>query len=239
MTAFVLVHGAWHAAWAWEDVVPLLPGHVEAVDLPGHGADATPVAGCTLDAYAARAVEALERARDATGGPALLVGHSLGGVTLAAASEARPDLVRAAVYLCAYMPADGESAYGLARQDAASEVTSDTCVMRADEGLLELDPDRIRDALYDGAPTAAADRAVARLQPEPLAPMGTSVRLTPERHGRVPRVYVACTRDRIVTPAAQRAMVAAQPCRTIELDAGHSPALSHPRELAAVLASLA
>lgn len=239
MAAFVLVHGAWHAAWAWEELVPLLPGYVEAVDLPGHGAAAAPVAGCTLEAYAARAVEALERAQAAGGGPALLVGHSLGGVTVAAASEARPDLVAAAVYLCAYMPRHGESAYGLARQDPGSAVTPETCVMRRDEGLLELLPERIRDAMYEGCDAGVADCAAARLQPEPLGPMGTVVHLTAERHGTVPRVYVVCASDRIVTPAAQRAMVAAQPCRVVELPAGHSPALSHPRELAAVLASLA
>ena len=236
--SFVLVHGAWHGAWAWEEVVPLLPGHVEALDLPGHGADATPVAGCTLDAYCARAVEALERARAASGGPALLVGHSLGGMTVAAACEARPDLVRAAVYLCAYMPRDGESGYGLARQDKASAITPETCLLRPDDGLLDIVPERIRDAMYDGAPPAAVDRAVARLCSEPLAPIGTPVALTAERHGGVPRVYVHCLHDRIITPALQRQLAAAQPCLELELAAGHSPALSRPRELTALLASL-
>ena len=92
LTAFVLVHGAWHGAWCWDELAPLLGGHVEAVDLPGHGADTTPVAGCTLDAYVARVVEALERAPE----PAVLVGHSLGGITVAQAAERRPDEVLAA-----------------------------------------------------------------------------------------------------------------------------------------------
>ena len=30
--AVVLVHGAWHGAWAWELLAPLLSGHVEAVE---------------------------------------------------------------------------------------------------------------------------------------------------------------------------------------------------------------
>lgn len=232
MTAFVLVHGAWHGGWCWDELVPLLPGHVEAVDLPGHGPDTTPVAGCTLDAYVARVVEALERAPE----PAVLVGHSLGGITVAQAAEQRPDLVRAAVFLAAYMPRDGESAYGLARLDTASEVTPDCCVMRADEGLLDLLPERIRGALYDGCPEALADAAVARLCPEPLQPMGTPVTLTAEHFGSVERVYALCLRDRIVTPTQQRQLVAAQPCRVVELDAGHSPFLSIPGELAATLA---
>jgi len=38
---FVLVHGAWHGAWCWNKVVPMLraKGHlVTAVDLPARGA---------------------------------------------------------------------------------------------------------------------------------------------------------------------------------------------------------
>ena len=41
MANFVLVHGAWHGAWCWRDVVPLLAreGHrVHPVTLPGVGA---------------------------------------------------------------------------------------------------------------------------------------------------------------------------------------------------------
>ena len=232
MTAFVLVHGAWHGAWCWDELTPLLGGHVEAVDLPGHGADRTPVAGCTLDAYVARVVEALERAPE----PAVLVGHSLGGITVAQAAERRPDLIRTAVFLAAYMPRHGESAYGLARLDTASEVTRDCCLLRAADGLLDLLPQQIRGAMYDGCPEALADAAVARLCPEPLQPMSTPVTLTAERFGSVERVYALCLRDRILTPARQRAMVVAQPCPVVELDAGHSPFLSSPGELAAALA---
>ena len=212
--------------------MPLLPGHVEAVDLPGHGANTLPVAECTLDAYVARAIEALERAPE----PAVLVGHSLGGITVAQAAEQRPDLVRKAVFLAAYMPRDGESGYGLARLDTASEITPDCCVRRASDGLLDLLPERIRDAMYDGCPEALTDAAVDRLGPEPLQPMGAQVRLTVERFGSVERVYALCLRDRIVTPTLQRQLVAAQPCRVVELDAGHSPFLSIPGELAALLA---
>lgn len=234
MAAFVLVHGAWHGAWCWDELLPLLPGHAEAVDLPGHGADTTPVAGCTLDAYVTRVVEALERVPE----PAVLVGHSLGGISVAQAAERRPDLVRAAVFLAAYMPRDGESGYGLARLDTASAITPECCVMRAGEGLLDLVPERIRGAMYEGCPVELADAAVARLCPEPLKPMSTAVHLTLERFGSVERVYALCLGDRIVTPAFQRRLVEGQPCRSIELATGHSPFLSHAGLLAAALSEI-
>jgi pimeloyl-ACP methyl ester carboxylesterase len=47
----VLVHGAWSDATAWQAVIPALKaqGHeVIAVNLPGHGSDATPFSNITL-----------------------------------------------------------------------------------------------------------------------------------------------------------------------------------------------
>ena len=46
MARLVLVHGAFSGAWCWEPVIPGLEqaGHsVETLDLPGSGADRTPV----------------------------------------------------------------------------------------------------------------------------------------------------------------------------------------------------
>ena len=78
MARIVLVHGAFAGAWCWEPVLPGLraAGHdVEAIDLPGSGEDTTPVAEVSLDAYATRVCEVL-----AGGRPAVLVGHSMGGM---------------------------------------------------------------------------------------------------------------------------------------------------------------
>ena len=76
-----LVHGAFSGAWAWERIAAELShaGHrATAIDLPGGGADETPAAGVTLDAYAARICEALAADPE----PAILAGHSMGGVAV-------------------------------------------------------------------------------------------------------------------------------------------------------------
>jgi alpha-beta hydrolase superfamily lysophospholipase len=64
MARFLLVHGAGGGAWCWERVTPGLraAGHdVQAIDLPGAGADQTPVSEVTLDRYADAICEALNR----------------------------------------------------------------------------------------------------------------------------------------------------------------------------------
>jgi pimeloyl-ACP methyl ester carboxylesterase len=62
LSTLVRIHEAWHGAWCWDRVAPLLEhaGHeVVRFDLPGHGEDRTPAAKVTLEGYTGRIVEAL------------------------------------------------------------------------------------------------------------------------------------------------------------------------------------
>lgn len=89
MAIFVLVPGAWHGSWGFEAVTPLLEraGHTaHALTLTGlrpDDDDAT-VANANLDTHAQDVVSFLDRAQitDAT-----LVGHSYGGMVIAAAAD--------------------------------------------------------------------------------------------------------------------------------------------------------
>ena len=52
MSIYILVHGAYHGAWCYAKIVPLLEaaGHTAiAVDLPGHRDNLVPLADVTLD----------------------------------------------------------------------------------------------------------------------------------------------------------------------------------------------
>jgi pimeloyl-ACP methyl ester carboxylesterase len=92
MAVFVLVHGAWHGAWCWERVLPLLEqrGHrVLAPDLPGMGRDPTPLAAITLDGWARFVVDLVGRQAE----PVILVGHSRGGAVTSQAADRVPDRV--------------------------------------------------------------------------------------------------------------------------------------------------
>ena len=108
MAAFVLIHGAFHGAWCWDKVVPLLEarGHsVWAIDLPGHGADKTPLAEVTMGAHVERVCKAL----DALPEPGILVGHSMGGAVVTQTAEHRPGKIKALVYLSGYLPQNGQT----------------------------------------------------------------------------------------------------------------------------------
>ena len=237
MTTYVLVHGAWHGAWCWHRVVPLLEGaghRVLTPELPGHGRDLTPVHALSLAAYATAIANVLATAGEAV----VLVGHSLGGMVITQAAEAAPDRVHALVYLAAFLPGDGQSLAALAEGDTESLLTLGSLVDPV-AGTVSLDPAGLVPALYADCP--AEDVALARrlVRPEPLAPLSEPVRLGAARAAQIPRVYVECLADRALPLARQRLMQAARPCaRVLAVPAGHSPFFATPEPLVACLTSI-
>lgn len=83
----VLLHGLTNSSRAYDRLTPLLDRFdVTAIDLPGHGSKA--------DRPGLRSVEAIADAVvSEIPGPAIVLGHSLGGCTATAIAERRPDLV--------------------------------------------------------------------------------------------------------------------------------------------------
>jgi len=238
MADFLLIHGAWHGAWCWSKLIPALEalGHrAVAIDLPAQGDDPTPSAETTLALWAGRVVAALE----GFAAPPILVGHSMGGLSMTAAAEAAPARIAALVYLAAFLPQDGDSLFSMAAaHDPARAVLRNQV---APDGITSMPEEAtIVPAFYADCDAADIAYARARFRPLPLRPAIDKIHVTPERFGSVPRAYIECTDDRAIPIENQRQMVAASPCYAVRsLAAGHSPFYSMPDRLASVLAEIA
>jgi hypothetical protein len=155
MSTYLLIHGAWHGGWCWRKVVPLLEakGHkVLAPDLPGHGDDRTATATVTLKSYADRICEIAS----AQTKPVILAGHSMGGVAITQAAENCPKKIGALVYVCAFLPRNGDSLMTWATQDQGSMVNPSTTDQHAD-GTIDFKPEHSREAFFI---ECARDRAI-------------------------------------------------------------------------------
>jgi pimeloyl-ACP methyl ester carboxylesterase len=132
VTTFGLVHGAFHGAWCWELLAAELRtlGHeTVAMDLPCED----PNAG--NQRYAEVVVETL-----ADHGPVVLVGHSLGGLTIPLVAAARP--VERMVFLCAFIPIPGQPFSAQFGDEGNFPPTPEsTWPLRGDDGLMRWPPE--------------------------------------------------------------------------------------------------
>jgi pimeloyl-ACP methyl ester carboxylesterase len=236
----VLVHGAWHGAWCFDRVVPLLRDagiDTIAVDLPGHGDDPAPLGDHPADV--ARVAETL----DALDGDVVLLGHSYGGSVITQAGV-HPS-VRRLVYLCAFALAEGETCASAGTGEPGIDAISHDgrpnlgqAMVHHDDGTTTLTRDGARACLYADADVdaATADWALARLGPQPMSTLLASPSAIAWRS--TPSTYVVCTDDLAVHPDLQRIM--ARRCtEQAEWPVGHSPFANRPELVAALLVDLA
>jgi pimeloyl-ACP methyl ester carboxylesterase len=215
VTTFALVHGGAHGAWCWERVVAELErrGHAAvAVDLPCEDD------GAGAAAYAETVLEALPDE------PVVLVGHSLGGLTVPLVAAGRP--ARRMIFVSALLPVPGKSF-----RDQQQEEEIMYPYVGGKEGL--------RERFYDGCSAEDADRAMGLLRRQSETPFveTTPLRAWPD----VPSSSIVCGADRAVIPAwsvrAARERLGTEPVVLAESD--HSPFLGRPAELTDLLVRLA
>ena len=242
MARIVLVHGAFAGAWCWEPVLPGLraAGHtVDTLDLPGSGEDRTPVAEITLDAYAERVCEVL-----AAGPPAVLVGHSMGGMVITQAAARCPSLVSRLVYVTAFLPWDGMSLIDMTQlPEGAGDQVQANLIVDGDPPVATMAPEAVREALCHCADDEAAAWSASIRGSQPVVPFTNPVALgspDADTFAALPRAYVMCLQDRAIKPALQRRMLETAGCDPVlEIDTDHSVWASRPDELAAALDQLA
>ena len=229
MATFVLVHGAWHGAWCWERLIPELEIRGQrsiAVDLPCDDVTAGNAA------YAECVLAAAAGADDV-----VLVGHSLGGLTVPLVAAARP--VRRLVYLCALLPQPGVSLVDQIEREPEIFVPGfGAGIARDAEGRSYWqDVDAAADALYDACPRQLASWAVARLRPQARMPSVEPCPLA-ELPG-AESVSLFASDDAAIDPDwSRRAARDRLGAAAMELPGDHSPFLGRPAELADVLLSV-
>jgi pimeloyl-ACP methyl ester carboxylesterase len=239
MARFVLVHGAFGGAWCWEPVRDPLEaaGHtVETLDLPGVGDDRTPADRVTLASCAARVCDVLAERPEA----AVLVGHSMGGVVITQAAADCPERIASLIFVCAFMPANGQSLLDLTRlPEGANDMIQANLVLEGDPTVATLSAEAAAEAIYNACTQDQVAWAVARRRPQPPGPFTDPVRIDDAALASIPRSYVFTARDNSIPPELQRRMIREHPCqKVIELDTDHAPYLSATEELVAALVEL-
>ncbi|CCH32083.1 alpha/beta fold hydrolase [Actinosynnema sp. NPDC047251] len=278
---FVFVHGGSSNARAWgplQNELALLGHRSHAVDLPGHGdraggpaayfrqpqdvaalaAAPSPVRGVTLQDNVRHVAGVVRRLAEL--GPVVLVGNSLGGLTISAVANAVPDLLDRVVYLSALCLADPAMLTG--PWDVVDDNLLDAAAARIavpgvrDPGVTRLNwraahADAGLFAELKAAIMADADDHLFRVLLDSLDPDENHSVLEPaavvraDGWGRVPHTYVRLSEDRAITPAVQDFMIRkadevtpGNPFEVRTVAASHVGYFSRPEVFARLLADL-
>lgn len=230
MSTYLLIHGAWHGAWCWEKIVPLLEsaGHrVITIDLPGHGKDQTPISEVSLVVYTDRVVAAIDKLDQEV----ILVGHSMGGIVVSQAAEYRPNRIKSLVYLTAFLLQNGQNMLVIP--------PNPNMLVSKDGRTINVPADKAKQTFYNNCLDEDAAGAVSRLQVQATSPFVTPLSLTQNQFGQVPRYYIEGLRDNAIPIDRQRQMQAASPCKEVfTLDTDHSPFYSTPDQLCNILLNI-
>jgi pimeloyl-ACP methyl ester carboxylesterase len=218
----VLVHGSFIDASSWSKVIPLLQAeglNVVAVQ--------NPLTSLADD------VAATKRAIKSLDGPVVLVGQSWGGVVITEAGL--EDKVAGLVYIAALAPDEGRS---MGELFGAYEAMPGMDHIRLDdEGVFSMTPEGI--ANYFAHDLPAAETAVLNATQVPTAARCADDKVSGAAWKTKPCWYVVTTADRMVNPKLMRDLAKRMKAETVELDAGHAPMLSRPKEIAAVISQAA
>lgn len=206
----VLAHGAWADGSSWAKVITALKAlSVQVLAAP------LPLTSLADD------VAALNRSLDRTQGPIVLAGHAYAGAVIALA---RPERVKALVYITALAPDEGEKVadvfYRRKPHPAAPKLAPDS------NGLIWLPDDAFAAAFAQNA--SAEDRAVLAAVQRPISLSCISVPVGYPLWKDLPSWFLVAEDDRMIVPETQRFMAQRMKAKITAHAVDHTPSVTAP-----------
>jgi pimeloyl-ACP methyl ester carboxylesterase len=214
----VLVHGGFVDGSGWEGVYHALKKDGYTVSIVQN-----PTVTLADDVAVTRRVLAAQN------GPAILVGHSYGGVVITEAGN-DPNVARL-VYIAAFAPDAAESVAALIKDPAPGAPVPP--ILPPQDGYLYLDRDKF-------AASFAADvrPELAEFMADSQVPWGVDAlggTITQPAWKTRPTWYLVATNDKMIPPDAQRAMARRANATTVEVAGSHSVYVSQPEAVASLI----
>lgn len=178
-------------------------------------------------------VAATNAVLDSLDGPAVLVGHSYGGVVITEAGNHRN--VAALAYIAAFAPDAGESVSSLIADPPPGAPLPP--FLPPVNGLLFLDRDKFAASFAADVPAKLAAFMAASQVPAGVDAINAAV--TEPAWRSKPSWYLVAADDHMIPPAAQRAMSQRAKATVTETPGSHAVYVSHPDVAAAVISQAA
>jgi pimeloyl-ACP methyl ester carboxylesterase len=215
----VLAHGAWADGSSWARVITALRAGGARVS-----AAALPLTSLADD------VAALNRSLDRTEGPVVLAGHAYAGAVIALA---RPDRIKALVYVTALAPDEGEKVadvfYRAEPHPQAPKLAPDR------DGLIWLPEVAFGTAFAQNA--SADDRAVLAAVQRPISLNCITVPVGRPLWRDVPSWFLVAEHDRMIVPETQRYMAERMKANIEAHAVDHTPIVTAPKAVVGIISA--
>ena len=223
---FLLIHGAWHGGWVWNEISEILRYQRYSVSTPtltGLGEKKHLLSSkITIETFIEDVVNHIifENLNNI-----ILVGHSFAGSVISGVADRLKDRIQKLIYFDAMILIDGQKPFDI----TPKEIVEQRIELAKKFGNNISIPAPSADAfgVFDIKKSLLLEE---KLTPHPLSAFQSKLVLKNEVGNGIPLSYIFCTKPVYKSLESSREVVRKMKWPIFELNAGHDAMLTHPKE---------
>ena len=223
---FLLIHGAWHGGWVWNEISEILRYQGYSVSTPtltGLGEKKHLLSfKITIDTFIEDIVNHIifENLNNI-----ILVGHSFAGSVISGVADKLKDRIQKLIYFDAVILKDGQKPFDIAPKELVKQRIE--LAKRFGNGISIPAPSADAFGVFDVKKSLLLEE---KLTPHPLSTYQSKLTIKNEIGNGIPLFYIFCNDPVYKSLESSRKVVRKLKWPIFELNAGHDAMLTHPKE---------
>ena len=223
---FLLIHGAWHGGWVWNEISEILNYQGYSVSTPtltGLGEKKHLLSSkITIDTFIEDVVNHIifENLNNI-----ILVGHSFAGSVISGVADKLKNRIQKLIYFDAVILKDGQKPFDIAPKELVKQRIE--LAKRFGNGISIPAPSADAFGVFDVKKSLLLEE---KLTPHPLSTYQSKLTIKNEIGNGIPLFYIFCNDPVYKSLESSREVVRKLKWPIFELNAGHDAMLTHPKE---------
>ncbi len=223
---FLLIHGAWHGGWVWNEISEILRYQRYSVSTPtltGLGEKKHLLSSkITIETFIEDVVNHIifENLNNI-----ILVGHSFAGSVISGVADRLKDRIKKLIYFDAMILIDGQKPFDITPKETVEQRIE--LAKKFGNNISIPAPSADAFGVFDIKKSLLLEE---KLTPHPLSTFQSKLILKNEVGNGIPLSYIFCTKPVYKSLESSREVVRKMKWPIFELNAGHDAMLTHPKE---------
>lgn len=223
---FLLIHGAWHGGWVWNEISDILRYQRYSVSTPtltGLGEKKHLLSSkITIETFIEDVVNHIifENLNNI-----ILVGHSFAGSVISGVADRLKDRIQKLIYFDAMILIDGQKPFDITPKETVEQRIE--LAKKFGNNISIPAPSADAFGVFDIKKSLLLEE---KLTPHPLSAFQSKLILKNEVGNGIPLSYIFCTKPVYKSLESSREIVRKMKWPIFELNAGHDAMLTHPKE---------